>query len=228
MATLYIGTKNASSWALRAWLALKLAEFEFTEQLVDIRRPQRFHNLNEIASLSPSASVPLLVMGDRVIFDSLAIMEFANDHAGGALLPRDLTLRGVARSLCAWHHAGLSDICARISFESAFYPFKRPLVAKEQQEAHRLLRCFEENLSLSGGPYLFGSMSLADIMNVPSVIRLARHSVDTKSFPRTAAWFDTILRQERVAEWLSEADALPHIWYDSYLVDGDASPLRAC
>src|SRR5262245_42172992 len=38
---LYAGTKNASSWSLRAWLALKEAGVEFEERVVDIRRPQR-------------------------------------------------------------------------------------------------------------------------------------------------------------------------------------------
>src|SRR5450432_4266291 len=86
-AILYSGTKNASSWAMRAWLALRAARFEFTEEIVDIRRPQRFGGLARIGRFSPSASVPVLVAGDTTIFDSLAIMEFANEMASGALLP---------------------------------------------------------------------------------------------------------------------------------------------
>ena len=82
---LYSGTKNASSWAMRAWLALREARIEFTEEVVDIRRPQRFINLARIGAFSPPAMVPVLVDGNTVIADSLAIMEFANDLAGGAL-----------------------------------------------------------------------------------------------------------------------------------------------
>ena len=46
--TLYIGNYNASSWALRAWLSLKEANIDFSEQMVDIRRPQRWENLARI------------------------------------------------------------------------------------------------------------------------------------------------------------------------------------
>ena len=47
---LYSGTKNASSWAMRAWLALREAGIDFDEEVVDIRRPQRFANLERIGA----------------------------------------------------------------------------------------------------------------------------------------------------------------------------------
>src|SRR3546814_8176237 len=53
----YSGTKNASSWAMRAWLALREAGVVFEEEVVDIRRPQRFANLDRIGAFSPPAMV---------------------------------------------------------------------------------------------------------------------------------------------------------------------------
>lgn len=220
LATFYSGTRNASSWALRAWLALRLAEFPFEEVVVDIRRPQRYVNLDRLARISPPATVPALVVGDTVVFDSLAIMELANDHAQGRLLPVDPMARAVARSLVAWQHAGLSRICARISFESSFYPWKRPLSVEEQQEVARLCGVLEPLLLASGGPYLFGPMSLADCALAPTAIRLLRHRPDLVAFPASAAWMQAVVTSPHVAEWLSEAEALPHIWYDDYLPPG--------
>lgn len=216
---LYVGTKNASSWAMRAWLALKASGYEFEEELVDIRRPQRFRNLASIGEFSPPAAVPVLDTGRTVIYDSNAIMEFANDVCDGALLPRDIEVRAHARALIAWQHAGLSSLCHRISFESAFYPLKRRLTDAEQDECNRLFRCYEAVLGHHGGPYLFGEVSLADFMHTPTVIRLARHSPDTEAWPRIQAWIRLLLAHPLVAEWLAEADRLPHIWYDEYLVD---------
>ncbi len=46
----YSGTKNASSWAFRAWLALKEQGVDFEERVVEIRKPQRYDNLVRIAS----------------------------------------------------------------------------------------------------------------------------------------------------------------------------------
>lgn len=202
---------------MRAWLALREARIAFAEEVVDIRRPQRFVNLARIGAFSPPAMVPVLVDGETVISDSLAIMEYANDLAGGALLPREATDRARARSLMAWQHAGLSNICRRISFESAFYPFKRPLTTAERVECRRLFDCLERNLELSSGPYLFGQPCLADLMLVPTVVRLTRHDLDLAPWPRSKSWTVALLERPAVAEWLVQADALPHIWLDDYL-----------
>jgi glutathione S-transferase len=219
---LYSGTRNASSWAMRAWLALREADVAFDERIVDIRRPQRFANLAEIAGFSPSATVPLLMVDDQAIFDSIAIMEFANDLCGGRLLSSDPVQRAKARSLIAWQHSGLSNICARISFESAFYPYKRKLTGEEQAEARRLFDHLERLLGASGGPFLFGEFSLADCMLAPAVVRLTRHHVDQSQHPASRAWTETLLSRETVAEWMADADALPHIWFDDYLLPGCA------
>ncbi|MEI7035690.1 glutathione S-transferase family protein [Fulvimonas yonginensis] len=223
-AILYSGTRNASSWAMRAWLALREAEFPFEERMVDIRRPQRFANLARIARFSPSATVPALVLGETVVFDSLAIMELANDHAGGRLLPADPERRAVARSIVAWQHAGLSRICWRISFESAFYPWKRPLTPDEQGEVARLCAALEPVLAASGGPYLFGAVSLADFALAPAAVRLLRHRPDLAAWPATAAWMRELIASRWVAEWLRQADTLPHIWFDDYLPEAAAPP----
>lgn len=215
---LYSGTKNASSWAMRAWLALKEAKVDFVEEVVDIRRPQRFSNLLSIGRIAPPAAVPVLVVDGIAIFDSLAIMEFANDASDGALLPSDHLNRARARSVLAWQHSGLSNICARISFESAFYPLKHPLTASEQAETSRLFDHLEPLLDASGGPFLFGAVSLADLALVPAVVRLVRHRVDLRDHPLTEMWTRSILALPSVVEWLETADVLPHIWYDDYLI----------
>ena len=148
---LYSGTKNASSWAFRAWLALKEAGLEFEEQVVDIRRPQRYANLNRIAEFSPPGAVPVLVDDETVIFDSLAIMEYANDLAGGTLLPADPKQRARSRSFMAWQHAGLSSLCPLLSFESAFYPDKREMTFDEQHQAARVYNSWEQQLARAVG-----------------------------------------------------------------------------
>src|ERR1700755_892918 len=107
-AKLYSGTRNASSWAMRAWLALKEAGVTFEEEVVDIRQPQRFANLARIAGFPPPAAVPVLVVDGDTIFDSLAIMEYANEQAGGRLLPAAPLDRARARSVLAWQQRGLA------------------------------------------------------------------------------------------------------------------------
>ncbi len=216
---LYSGTRNASSWAMRAWLALREAGVAFSEEVVDIKRPQRFANLAMIGSFSPPAMVPVLVAGEAVIFDSLAIMEFANDASEGRLLPVDRTQRAQARAILAWQHSGLSSICSRISFESAFYPLKRTLTPGEVSECESLLMVLARSLEASGGPYLFGALSLADLALVPTVVRLTRHNLDLSGFAPVGEWTRQLLSRPAVNEWMLEADQLPHIWFDEYLFD---------
>ncbi|GAB2895908.1 glutathione S-transferase family protein [Microbulbifer echini] len=213
---LYTGTKNASSWAFRAWLSLREAGIEFKERVVDIRRPQRFDNLQRITEFSPSASVPVLIDDGCAIFDSLAIMEYANDISGGGLLPAHALLRARARSLLSWQHGGLSGLCPRLSFESAFYPETRPMTDEEHNDTKRLFRFLEQELVQGGGPYLYGDLSLADLALVPTVIRIYSHSPQVHSWPLTHQWIMRLLSRESVEEWMSAARDLPPVILNDY------------
>jgi glutathione S-transferase len=214
--TLYTGTRNASSWAFRAWLALKEADILFTEVVVDIRMPQRVANLAAIAEFSPPGAVPVLVEGDTVIYDSLAIMEYANELSGGRLLPNDPQTRAHARSLAAWQHAGLSGLCPRLSFESSFYRDRRSMSDMELVESDRIFRVWEQELSRSNGPFLCGALSLADLCFVPTVIRLVSHLPSLESWPLSMAWTKVLLGRPAVKEWVEDACALPPVLHDGY------------
>jgi glutathione S-transferase len=213
---LYSGTKNASSWAFRAWLALKEQGIEFEERVVDIRKPQRLDNLARIAEFSPPGAVPVLVDGDAVIYDSLAIMEYANELGGGSLLPTDMKLRAQTRSLVAWQHSGLSNLCPRLSFESAFYPDRRAMSPDEVTDKNRLFDVLETALQRSGGPFLMGALSLADLALVPTLIRIMSHGPDPDAWPLTQAWHQVLISRDTVQEWMQEAMSLPPVLLDDY------------
>jgi glutathione S-transferase len=207
----YSGTKNASSWALRAWLALREQGVAFEERVVDIRRPQRLENLARIADFSPPGAVPVLVEGDIVIFDSLAIMEYASEIGRKPLLPADARLRAHARSLVAWVHSGLSGLCGDISFESSFWLERRPLTAAEVAEANRIFVLWERELAASGGPYLVGDLSLADLAFVPVVRRVLSRGPDLSRSPRAQEWTERLMSRASVREWMRVAESLPPV-----------------
>ena len=213
---LYSGTKNASSWAFRAWLALKEQDIEFEERVVDIRKPQRLGNLARIAEFSPPGAVPVLMDGDTIIYDSLAIMEYANELGDGSLLPTDMKLRAQTRSLVAWQHSGLSNLCPRLSFESSFYPDRRAMSPDELTDAKRLFDVFEMSLQRSGGPFLVGALSLADLMFVPTLIRIVSHGPNLDTWPLTQAWYKLLRSRDSVQEWMQEAMSLPPVLLDGY------------
>jgi len=211
---------------MRAWLALRAAGIDFEEEIVDIRRPQRFANLKAVGRFSPPAMVPVLVVDGIAIYDSLAIMEYANEVCGGRLMPAGLMQRAQARSVLAWQHAGLSNTCARISFESAFYPEKRALTAIETSECERLFGVLARYLADSGGPFLFGNLSLADLVLVPAILRLVAHDPVVPSRDAIDAWMQALLAIADVKEWMRNASVPPPIWSDEYLVPGQPIDLH--
>jgi glutathione S-transferase len=214
---LYSGTRNASSWAFRAWLALREQDIEFEEKIVDIRRPQRWENLAEIGKFSPPAAVPVLVDDGFVIHDSSAIMEYANELGGRALLPSDIKLRARARSWVAWQHSTMGRLCGALSFESSFFHDKKQLSADETRSAEWLYSIWEAELEQLGGPWLIGEYSLADIALVPSVLRLTSHLPVSERYKLTARWCERLLSRPPVKEWLDEAYKLPPIYHSGYM-----------
>ena len=209
---LYIGNKNASSWSMRAWLALREKGVEFEERIVDITADNR---VAELTAVSPNRQVPALHEGDVVIYDSLAIMEYANDGFDGpALLPADALDRARARSLMAWMHSGFVEMRRGMPFEGTFHP--RPVAAPDAalRDAARAAEAWERELTRTDGaegPYLFGALSLADLMFVPVIRRLKAHGFPLVRYPRAAIWSTELMARASVREWMTAAEALPPV-----------------
>lgn len=216
---LYSGNRNASSWAFRAWLTLKEQDIPFTEKIVDIRRPQRWKNLKQIGEISPPAAVPVLDDDGFIIFDSLAIMEYANELGEGSLLPDNPKARAKARAFMAWQHSNLSRICPCLSFESAFYKNKKVLSADEIKAIEQVYDIWESSITEFRGGYLVGDYSLADIAFVPSVLRFSSHHEPDNRWPQTCHWIKNLLTRRHVKAWLEDAYKLDPVYLPGYQND---------
>src|SRR5882762_4313117 len=86
-ATLFISSKNYSSWSLRGFLLIRLSGLEFEEQVVSPDDPTR---RAELLLQSSSIRIPYLVHGDVVVWDTMAIAEYLNEMFPKArMLPDD-------------------------------------------------------------------------------------------------------------------------------------------
>jgi glutathione S-transferase len=207
---LYIGNKNISSWSMRAWLALREKGVSFKEQLVELNEPARAAALAALAPISPAGRVPVLRDGDLCVFDSLAIMEYAEEaFPGPALYPSAPGARARARSLVAWMHAGFADLRRGVPFEMTFSG--RPLSVPEgaRRDAETLLEVWDQELSRSSGPYLLGALSLADLTFAPVLRRLEASGFSLEGRPHVARWAALLMGRASVREWMEEAEALP-------------------
>ena len=71
---LYIGNKNYSSWSMRPWVLLRQAGIPFEEIMVRFDGFEAQSQFKQrVLSVNPTGKVPVLVDGDLVIWDTLAI-----------------------------------------------------------------------------------------------------------------------------------------------------------
>ena len=96
---LIVGSKNYSSWSLRGWLSMRQSGATFEEIVVPFHTEERSELIRKH---SPSRLVPVLIDGDLLINDSLAIAEYlAERHPTAGLWPEDAAARAVARAAAA-------------------------------------------------------------------------------------------------------------------------------
>jgi glutathione S-transferase len=207
--TLYIGTKNISSWSLRPWLAMKMAGIEFTEVVIGLRQPD---TKTTIRQQSPSGKVPLLVIenthGRELVWDSLAICEtVAERFPETRLWPEDAVARARARCVVAEMHSGFPELRAALPMDIVGRHRHTTLGGAVQEQISRVLEIWQSAFAEFGeeGGYLFGRFSIADAFYAPVVTRFQTHGIDIPPLQR--AYADRILALPAMLQWIVEAPA---------------------
>ncbi len=200
---LIIGNKNYSSWSLRGWLAMRKSGANFEERLLHLDTDEFF---DEIGDLSPTGRVPVLWHGERCIWDSLAIAEYANEvFADGRMLPADAALRGKARALCAEMHAGFNALRNAMPMNLRARDRQAPMTPELEHDIGRAFSIWQScrEAHAGAGPWLLGEFSLVDVMYAPLVLRLPTYNV---ALPELAQqWLQTLLDDPAMSEWLEAA-----------------------
>lgn len=199
---LHIFDYNYSSWSMRAGVLLRATRLPFRETRLHLDDATRAN----IASVSPSKLLPLLVHGERRIWDSLAIAEYlAEQCPEQALWPRDAHARAVARSASAEMHSGFAALRSVMNMNiRARYPgFARPPEVEANIARIKALWSELRGRFGSGGDYLCGEFGIVDAMFAPVVMRF--RSYDVKLEGVLAVYADAILNHPAVTGWLDEA-----------------------
>jgi glutathione S-transferase len=204
---LVIGSKNYSSWSLRAWLVLRKLGIDFREQIIHFDAPGYRAS---IAGVSPSGRVPVLIDGEVKIWDSLAICEYAAERSGRGLLPANAHARAVARSVAAEMHSGfqaLRDQCPmNVRARSRQVPPTPQLLADVARIDDIWSDC-RERFGSSGG-WLFGEFSIADVMYAPVAFRF--RSYGAKLSPSAHDYLALLLADPQMDEWREAAEREAH------------------
>jgi glutathione S-transferase len=207
---LVIGNKNASSWSLRPWLAMRHAGLPFAEVNIDLRASDA---KARILAHSPAGKVPALIADGEVVWDSLAIIEFlAEAHPEAALWPASRVARAIARSVSAEMHSGFQELRNQCPMDFLARAPKPDLSADVAADVGRIVSMWRDCRTRfgAGGPFLFGQFSAADAMYAPVASRfrtylpdLAPHGDDGTA----RAYVDTLFALPAMAQWEREARA---------------------
>ncbi len=210
--TLYLGNKTYSSWSLRGWLACKAAGIAFDEAV---------HNMADadwpawVRGISPSAKVPVLrhrtPAGERVVWESLAIVEYLADlDPKSGLWPADAAARAHARAISAEMHAGFVELRRAMWMNiRRRFPGKgrTPAALADIARISAIWRDTRGHFG-AGGPFLFGArFTAADAMYAPVVTRFVTWAPELA--PDAAAYVDAVSDHPFMVEWRKAAEAEP-------------------
>jgi glutathione S-transferase len=213
---LITANRNYSSWSLRPWLLMKMLDISFEDAFVSFAKPD---NHDDFRGFSPTGKVPLLIDGERHVWDSLAIALYLADRFDG-VLPTDPDARAWVQCVSAEMHSGFGALrgdCTMNVGTRVRRGADSPALARD---IARIADIFEEGLERFGGPFLAGrTFTLADAFFAPVVFRIRTFGIEVG--PLGTAWVGHMLGLEPMLEW--EAAALAEPWRE----DSHEQELRA-
>lgn len=206
--TLIIGNMNLSSWSLRPWIAMRHCDIPFKTVKILLDRPESREALRKA---SPSARVPALRHGDRLIWDSLAILEYVNElFPEKGLWPDDPAARANARAVSAEMHAGFQELRTLWPMQAARRDMRHLASVALQRDIERITALWTEARSHwgahTGEPFLYGRFTIADAMYAPVASRFATYG--PLNLPAVARdYMDALLTLPAMRAWIDGAQA---------------------
>jgi glutathione S-transferase len=207
--TLIVGNKNYSSWSLRPWIAMKVADIAFEEEVYPLDTAE-FRS--RVDALSGTGKVPVLIDGDIRVWESLAILEhLAERFPEAALWPSDPAARAHARTIASEMHAGFQPLRRACPMNMRRPP--RPIALDDDVKANfsRIETMWSDCRARfgRGGPFLFGRFGAADAMYAPVVSRLHTYAVPVG--PSTHEYMEAVMALPAWREWADAGRAEPWV-----------------
>ncbi len=212
MLKLYIGNKNYSSWSMRPWVLLRQAGIPFQEVMV------RFDSFDgestfkdTLRAVTPAGRVPVLEDDGFVVWDTLAIAEYAAEKfPEKQLWPQEAKARARARSVCAEMHSGFGSLRSHCPMNiEASLPQAGAIVWRDQPgvraDVQRIVAMWTALLEEHKGPMLFGEFSVADAYFAPVCMRLKNYALPVPG--HITDYVRRVCALPGVKAWIEEAQA---------------------
>lgn len=205
MPLLVIGNKNYSSWSLRPWLLLRQFGVAFDEQLLNLDTPE-FHA--QIGAWSPTRRVPVLHDDGLLVWDSLAICEYANERwLDGRGWPQTLAGRAQARAAAAEMHSGFAALRGQLPMNCRRQPdgYRWDAAAEADIARVQQLWAWLRAAHGDGGDFLCGGFGIVDAMFAPVAMRFIGYGVAMDD--HAARYVDALCALPAMREWRVAAEA---------------------
>jgi glutathione S-transferase len=162
-----------------------------------------------LKDINPVGKVPVLVDGDIVVWDTLAIAEYvAEKFPEKKLWPTAVADRARARSICAEMHSGFMGIRSACPMNiDAYLPEIGALAMRDKealrQDLKRIDSLFSSLLKQHKGPMLFGEFTIPDAYFAPVVMRIKTYALPVSA--ETQAYMDRLCAMPGVKAWIDAA-----------------------
>ena len=202
--TLITANRNYSSWSLRPWLLMKALGIVFEDRIEPFTKPDNFEDFRQF---SPTGQVPLLLDGERRIWDSLGIALYLADRHPD-VWPQDEDARAFAQAVVAEMHGGFGALRNDCTMNVGVRVALKPMSPALARNVARLREIFAEGLTRFGGPWLAGArFTAADAFYAPVAFRIRTYGLDVGA---GQAWVDHVLAHPAMRDW--ETQALAETW----------------
>jgi glutathione S-transferase len=201
---LVIGDKHKSSWSLRPWLLMRHFGVAFEEVQLPLDTPEYERRIGD---WSPTRRVPVMHVGDELVWDSLAICEVANERwLGGRGWPAEPRARAAARSAAAEMHSGFAALRTQLPFDARRTPGTPHWDAAATRDMARVQAVWAGLRTRFGDArgFLCGDFGIVDAMYAPVCVRFRGYGVPVDANAR--AFMDAIFALPAYREWQRDAD----------------------
>ncbi len=206
--TLVTANRNYSSWSLRPWVLMRALGIAFEDRIEPFLAPE---NYDAFRMFSPTGQVPVLIDGERTVWDSLGIALYLAERHDG-VWPSDGDARAWAVCAATEMHGGFAALRnERTMNVGVRVDPVRGSDALDRNVA-RITELWAEGLDRFGGPWLAGAdFTAVDAFFAPVAFRVRTYGIDVG--PHGLAWVERILAHPAMREW--EDTALAETWREA-------------
>ncbi|OMJ87575.1 hypothetical protein SteCoe_10661 [Stentor coeruleus] len=156
---------------------------------------------DEYAKVSPSRTVPTMIHGDLILYESHAIIIYLIEKfkLKDNWYPNDIIKRALVNNYLHWHHMNLRLGCGWYVFNRWAGPMFYGGILKDldvicnerREDAFQVLERILEKHKFVGRT---DEVSVADIVCYCEIVQMLMVDIDLKGYPQLQIWFDGIGR----------------------------------